>query len=280
MHTKKIAIIGAGNMGSCLLGGLITNKYPENLLWVSNPSVSKLRDLQIQYQATFNITTSNIEAAQAADVILFAVKPLILPKVLVELADIIKQNKPLIISTAAGVNENIIQHFLKAPTSIIRAMPNTPAILGCGASALFANAYVTSTEREIAENIFRAVGVVIWLAQEKLMNIVTAVSGCGPAYFFLMMEAIQNAGVSLGLSPEVARLLTLQTAYGAARMALESEKNVAELRAQVTSKGGTTESAIQVLESANIRDIFFQALKAADLRAEALASIIAKEMES
>jgi pyrroline-5-carboxylate reductase len=277
MHTKKIAIIGAGNMGSCLLGGLIASKYSE--VWISNPSLSKLNALQEKYHAKFNITTSNMEAAKTADVILFAVKPLILPKVLIELADIINLNKPLIISTAAGVYENIIQHFLQAPSSIIRAMPNTPAMLGCGASALFANAHVTAEEREIAENIFRAVGIVTWVTSEKLMDIVTAVSGCGPAYFFLIMEAIQNAGISLGLSPEIARLLTLQTAYGAARMALESEKNVTELRAQVTSKGGTTEEAIQVLESANIRDIFSRAIKAADLRAEALAGIIAKELE-
>lgn len=280
MHTKKIAIIGAGNMGSCLLGGLITSKYPENQLWMSNPSTEKLSALQTQYDAKFNITTSNIEAAETANVILFAVKPLILPKVLRELADIIHRNKPLIISTAAGVNEKIIQHFLKAPSSIVRAMPNTPAILGVGASALFANTHVSTEEREIAENIFRAVGIVVWLNEEKMMDIATAVSGCGPAYFFLVMEAIQNAGISLGLSPEVARLLTLQTAFGAARMALESEKNITELRTQVTSKGGTTEEAIRVLESANIRDIFSRALKAADLRAEALASIIAKEMES
>jgi pyrroline-5-carboxylate reductase len=280
MHTKKIAIIGAGNMGGCLLGGLIANKFPENQLWISNPSLQKLNDLQEKYHAKFNITTSNLEAARAADVILFAVKPLILPSVLKELADIIHLNKPLIISTAASVYENIIQHFLQAPSSIVRAMPNTPAMLGCGASALYANTHVTAEEREIAENIFRAVGIVAWVTSEKLMDIVTAVSGSGPAYFFLIMEAIQEAGVSLGLSPEVARLLTLQTGYGAARMALESDKCVKELRAQVTSKGGTTEAAIQVLESANIRDIFFQALKAADLRAEAVASILAKEMES
>jgi pyrroline-5-carboxylate reductase len=280
MHTQKIAIIGAGNMGGCLLGGLIANKYPENQLWISNPSLQKLKALQEKYHAKFNITTSNMEAAAAADVILFAVKPLVLPNVLKEVADVVNLNKPLIISTAAGVYENIIQHFLQAPSSIVRAMPNTPAMLGCGASALFANAHVTPAEREIAENIFRAVGIVTWVSSEKLMDIVTAVSGCGPAYFFLVMEAIQNAGVSLGLSPDIARLLTLQTAYGAARMALESDQSITELRAQVTSKGGTTEEAIRVLESANIRDIFFQALKAADLRAEALASIIAKEMES
>src|SRR6185437_13380430 len=169
MHTKKIAIIGAGNMGGCILGGLITSKYPENQLWVSNPSISKLSALQAQYHANFNITISNIEAAKAADVILFAVKPLMLPQVLSELADIINQNKPLIISTAAGVNENIIQHFLQTPSAIVRAMPNTPAILGCGASALFANAHVTAAEREIAENIFRAVGVVVWLNEEKMI---------------------------------------------------------------------------------------------------------------
>ncbi len=280
MHKKTIAIIGAGNMGGCLLGGLIANKYPENQLWISNPTPAKLNALQKQHQAAFNITTSNIEAAKTADVIVFAVKPLVLPKVLVELTDIIEINKPLLISTAAGVTENIIQHFLKFPASIIRAMPNTPSILGCGASALFANTHVTLTERDIAENIFRAVGIVVWLTEEKLIDVATAVSGCGPAYFFLIMEAIQNVGMSLGLSAETARLLTLQTAYGAACMALESEKSVAELRAQVTSKGGTTESAIQVLEQANIHDIFGKALKAANERAETLAGMIKKEMES
>lgn len=280
MKTKTIAIIGAGNIGSCLLGGLIANGYPESQLWVSNPSLQKLNALKELHNAKFTITTNNIEAAKAADIILLTVKPLILPNVLRELADTINQTRPLIISTAAGVHEKIIQHFLQPASSIVRAMPNTPAILGCGASALFANAHVTEAEREIAENIFRAIGIVVWIEQEKMMDIVTAVSGCGPAYFFLVMEAIQNAGVSLGLSPEISRLLTLQTAYGAARMALESEKCVTDLRMQVTSKGGTTEQAIHVLEQANIRDIFSQALKAADRRAEELANMIAKEMES
>jgi pyrroline-5-carboxylate reductase len=280
MHTHNIAIIGAGNMGSSLLGGLIANKYPGNQLWISNPSLPKLSVLQAQHHVEFNITTNNIEAANAADVILLTVKPLILPKVLTELAETLNLNKPLIISTAAGVNLTIIEHFLSQSASIVRAMPNTPSSVGCGASALFANSNVTSEQREIAENIFRAVGIVAWLTEEKLIDVVTAVSGSGPAYFFLIMEAIQNVGVSLGLTPDIARLLTLQTAYGAARMALESEKSVAELRAQVTSKGGTTEEAIKVLEQANIRDIFSQTLNAANHRAQTLASIITKEMES
>lgn len=277
MHTKKIAIIGAGNMGSCLLGGLLANNYPANQIWISNPSLPKLNALQSH--GKINMTTSNSEAAKSADVILFAVKPLILPTVLVELADIININKPLIISTVTGVSESVIEHFLRSKTSIVRAMPNTPAMIGCGASALFANTQVSANEREIAENIFRAVGMVVWVTAEKLMDAVTAVSGSGPAYFFLVIEAIQNAGVALGLSPEVSRLLTLQTAYGASRMALESEKNILELREQVTSKGGTTEQALQVLENANIRDIFNKALKAANDRSETLASMITKEME-
>lgn len=280
MKTKSIAIIGAGNMGGCLLNGLLANGYPENLLWISNPSTEKLTPLQNLTGKSFNITTNNIEATTSADIIILAVKPLVIPIVLHELAPIIKEKNPLIISTAAGVTESVIKHFMHAKASIVRAMPNTPAMLRCGATALYANTNVTTEERDIAESIFRAVGIVVWIEQEDQMDAVTAVSGCGPAYFFLIMEAIQNVGQSLGLSPETAQLLTLQTAYGAARMALENDKNVAELRKQVTSKGGTTEQAIHILETANIRDIFSQALSAADHRAKELANIITQQLES
>src|SRR5262249_8819999 len=156
-----------------------------------------------------------------------------------------------------------LQTWLGGNQSIVRAMPNTPALIRCGATALFANALVTEDQRNLAESIMRAVSVVVWLENEKWLDTVTALSGSGPAYFFIMMEALQTAGEELGLSSEIARLLCLQTAFGAARMALESEKTVAELRQQVTSPGGTTERAIQVLEEGKMREIFKKALQAA-----------------
>lgn len=280
MTKSNIAIIGAGNMGSCLLGGLIANDYPAENLWIANPSIEKLISLQQQFKKNFHITTDNVEAIKTADIIILAVKPLVLPKVVQQLATAIEQHKPLVISTAAGVHEAIVQHYLKGEIPIVRAMPNIPAIIGCGATALFANPHVSGSQRSIAESIFRAVGVAVWIEDEKLMDAITAVSGCGPAYFFLVMEAIQSAGEKLGLPSTVARLFTLETAYGAARMALESDKNTMELRKQVASPGGTTEQALRVLEEAKIRDIFADALQAANNRAKELAEILAKKMES
>ncbi len=149
-------------------------------------------------------------------------------------------------------------------------MPNTPALIGCGATALFANKYVTQHQQHLAETLLRAVGITTWVNEEKLIDAVTALSGSGPAYFFLIMEALQQAGEKMGLPAEIAQTLTLQTAYGASRMALESEKNIVELRAAVTSPNGTTEQAVKTLEKAGIREIMLNTVLAAKKRAEEL----------
>lgn len=272
-NTEAITIIGAGNMGTSLLEGFIANNYSPQKITITDQSNEKLNHLQ--KKLGIHTTTNNITAAKTADVVIFAIKPQIFSEVALELTETIQKKKPLIISIAAGITESSIQHWLGGSIPIVRSMPNTPALIGCGATALFANTYVNQEQRTLAESLLHAVGITLWLEEEKLIDVVTALSGSGPAYFFLIIEALQQAGETLGLSKEAASILALQTAYGAARLALESKKNIIELRAAVTSPGGTTEQAIKVLEQAKIREIMSSALLAAKTRAEELS----KELE-
>lgn len=271
LKKPTIAIIGAGHMGSSLAAGLLANDYPKENLWVTDLDLEKLKNLSNQLH--IHTTTNNLEAVQQAEVVILAVKPQILAPVVKNMAEKIQEHKPLIISIAAGVRENSIQKWLGGDIAIVRAMPNTPALLGCGASALFANDLTSDSERSLAETILRAVGIAVWIEDEKLMDVITALSGSGPAYFFLVMEALQKAAIELGLPKETARMLTLQTAFGSARMALESDTDIIELRKGVTSPGGTTERALEVLEE-NIHDIFKKALGAAKKRSEELAEML------
>ena len=275
MITPVIAIIGAGNMGSSLIGGLIQNGHPSHQLWASDPSEEKLSDLKLRFNV--NTTVDNRKAIESADIVVFAVKPQLLQTVATTVAPLIQANKPLVLSIAAGIRISSLQQWLGSHVAIVRAMPNTPALIGCGATALYANHHVNHTQHNMAESILRSVGVVVWLADEQLMDAVTALSGSGPAYFFLMMEILQDVAEQLGLDNESARLLTMQTALGAARMAIESGKPLAELRRHVTSPGGTTEKALSVLEESNIRGVFKAALQAAKLRSEELAEVMDKK---
>jgi pyrroline-5-carboxylate reductase len=268
MTTPVIAVIGTGNMGNSLIASLIRNNHPSDKIWAADPSEEKLRVLE--KNCSIRTTTTNQEAIKAADIVIFAIKPQIFSQVASELAESIQARKPLVISIAAGIRIADIEHCVGRDISIVRAMPNTPAMIGCGATALFGNQLVTKEEHNQAESILRAAGVVVWIEQEKLMDVVTALSGSGPAYFFLVMEAMQQAAVDLGLPAETARLLTMQTALGAVRMGLESDTPLETLRQQVTSPGGTTEKAIFVLEEHNIRGVFKHAIQAAKDRSEAL----------
>jgi pyrroline-5-carboxylate reductase len=177
---------------------------------------------------------------------------------------------PLVLSIAAGIRTVDLSRWLGKP-AVVRAMPNTPALLQCGATGLFAAPGVREGQRETAEAILRAAGLTVWVEDEALLDAVTAVSGSGPAYFFLVMELIENAGTRLGLDREQSRILTLQTALGAARMAMESGVDPAALRAQVTSPGGTTERALSVMGESNLAGIFDAALEAAKERAAEMA---------
>lgn len=267
-----IAFIGGGNMARSLLGGLIADGSDPQSLWVADPDAGQREGLRAQ----LGIQTSadNLSVAEQADVLVLAVKPQALRSVATELAPVVQRRRPLVVSVAAGIREPDVNRWLGGNTALVRCMPNTPALVGSGATGLYANAQVSTGQREQAETLLRAVGLTIWVAEERLLDSVTALSGSGPAYFFLVMEAMEQAGIELGLTPEQSRLLTLQTAFGAAKMALESSDGPAVLRARVTSKGGTTEQAIKTLRDHGLEALFAQAMKAAHDRARELGDLL------
>jgi pyrroline-5-carboxylate reductase len=265
MNPHTITFIGAGNMARSLIGGLLADGHdPARLLAADADAAARER-----LQRDFGITThaSNSDAARAADVIVLAVKPQSVAEVARGIAVDPGTDGRLVISIAAGIRLADLEGWLGTGTALVRAMPNTPALVQSGATALCANAHAGKDWREAAETILRAVGLTLWLDDEPQMDAVTALSGSGPAYFFLVMEALEAAGCRLGLPADTARVLTIQTAFGAAKMALEStDSNPAELRARVTSPGGTTERAIAVLQQGGIEALFERALAAGHAR--------------
>ncbi|MDH5485497.1 MAG: pyrroline-5-carboxylate reductase, partial [Gammaproteobacteria bacterium] len=237
-----ITFIGGGNMASSLIGGLLANQFPANQITVAEPDADKLEQLASQF--AINTSTDNRLAVAHADVVVLAVKPQIMQPVCRAIADTVQQKKPLIISIAAGIRSSDIDRWLGNHCALVRCMPNTPALLQAGATGLYANTQCSQAQQAIAEQILSAAGITLWVKDETQLDAVTAVSGSGPAYFFLLMEAMQKAGEQLGLDSDTAKQLSLQTALGAARMATEGNDDPATLRAKVTSKGGTTEAAI------------------------------------
>ena len=258
---QNLVFIGGGNMASALINGLLTDGTPADSIIVAEPDAVKRESLA----ARFGIRSreDNEGAAREADVLILAVKPQILKSVAEELSPMLKQRRPLCLSIAAGIKHDTLQSWLGEGVPLIRTMPNTPAMLQAGATGMYAGAGVSEQQREQAERIMRSVGLTSWVEDEEQMDAVTAVSGSGPAYFFLIMEAMEQAGIELGLEPGTAHILTLQTALGAARMAMENAATLAELRASVTSPGGTTEQAIQSFEDSGLRDIISQAMASA-----------------
>lgn len=270
MHPKTIGFIGGGNMAVSLIGGLIADGTPASQIWASAPSEATRQRLTEHFGIA--VSADNNEVVRHCNVVVLAVKPQKMHEVCTEIAAAVRSAKPLIISIAAGVRTADMARWLGDTTALIRTMPNTPALVQCGATALYATAQVSNSQRESAEAIMRAVGLTLWLEEESQMDAVTALSGSGPAYFFLVLEALEGAGVKLGLPAETARLLALQTAFGAAKMALESPEECATLRKRVTSPGGTTERAIGILEEGGLRQLFEEALRGARDRAGELAS--------
>lgn len=269
MSAPQLAFIGGGNMASALIGGLVEKGFSAQQIIASDVMPATLERLAAI--APVRTTTDNKIAIANADVVLLAVKPQVMKQVLTPLAATLQQRRPLIISIAAGIEIRSIEQWLGGALPIVRCMPNTPALVQLGATGLFANAAVSAAQRQLADDILRAVGIALWLEREEQIDAVTAVSGSGPAYFFLVMEAMQAAGEQLGLSNEVAKALTLQTALGAAQMALASDVEVDELRRRVTSPNGTTEHAIASFEQDDLRGVFARALTACRDRSQALA---------
>ena len=270
MIATTLAFIGGGNMTGSLVGGLIADGWDPALIHVADPDPQQTERLAQRFSVV--TTRDNASAAAQARTVVLAVKPQTSGAVARELAPVIEKQRPLVISIAAGIRESTLRGWLGEHTAIVRCMPNTPALVQSGATALYANPVVSEAQRNLAESILRAVGLAIWIEDESLMDAVTALSGSGPAYFFLFMEALQSAGRQLGLSEEAARLLTLQTAFGASKMALESPEDAALLRQRVSSPGGTTERAIKVFRQHGFDEIVLQALQAATERSRELAA--------
>ncbi|KAI8097739.1 pyrroline-5-carboxylate reductase [Halteromyces radiatus] len=261
-----ISFIGGGNMAEAILGGLHASGHVGSKLKYSEPFAERLSYMQTKYPE-LNGSADNFQAIEGADVVILAVKPQVLRQVLSSCATaLLKNPNTLIISIAAGITTQDIYKWMNTdqPASIVRCMPNTPSLLGEGAIGLYATESVSQQQRMASENIMRAVAKeVLWVDNEALIDSVTGISGSGPAYFFLIMEAMQNAGIAAGLTPEDAKALTLQTCLGATRMAQTSEDDLATLRRKVTSPKGTTEAAINSMEANNIRQIMKDAVFAA-----------------
>ena len=261
----NICFIGGGNMAQALIGGLISRGLPPTRITVSDP-VEKVRLLLAEKDVC--VTDDNIAAIHDADIVLFAVKPQVLASVLKPLKGLFEGK--LVMSIVAGAEIATITTLL-ATDRIVRVMPNTPALVQTGAHGLYATEAVDSKDRELASQVLAATGLTLWVNSEAQIDAVTAVSGSGPAYFFYMMESMIRAGKNLGLDEKVATALTLQTALGAAQMAITSANTPAELRKNVTSPNGTTQAALEVFDRAQISQNIQAALAAAQKRSQELA---------
>ncbi len=272
---RTLAFIGGGHMARALIGGLLARGFQAAGLRVSDPDPAQREALARDF-AGITVEAGNRAAATGAATWVLAVKPQQLAAVARDLAALARAERPLVVSIAAGIRVDDVASWLDPAVPIVRAMPNRPALLGAGVTALFAAAGVDQAGRERAGRILGAVGSVAWLDDESLMDAVTAVSGSGPAYLFLLVEMLEAAARAEGLPADVARHLVVGTVHGAARMAQELGLDPAVLREQVTSRGGTTAAALDVLEQAGIRDTFARAIRAGRQRSEQLAAEFGK----
>ncbi len=269
----RIAFIGGGNMARSLIGGLIAGGTQAASIAVAEP----VADLRHALAADFGVEVHGdaVSAATGAQTWLLAVKPQVLPEVCASLAQLAQAQQPLVISIAAGITSAQIARWLGGDVAVVRCMPNTPALLGAGVTGLHANRAVDDAGRRIAQALLAGAGKTVWIDDEDLMDSVTAVSGSGPAYVFLLAEALQAAAEAEGLAPETARVLTVQTLLGAARM-LDADPHVpaAELRRRVTSPGGTTQAALDSFAADGFAAMVQRAVHAARLRGAELSAAL------
>jgi pyrroline-5-carboxylate reductase len=269
-NIRKLAFIGGGNMATALIGGLAKRGLRGDRVVVADPSAGQLQQLVGQYGV--GIAADNASAVAGAEVVVLAVKPQQMRGVALGLAPALMAARPLVISVAAGIPHAALARWFGPMIAVVRTMPNRPALNGFGATGLYAPASVGAAHRALAESIMAAVSATVWVEHESQMDTVTALSGSGPAYFFLFMEALEAAAHERGLPRDIAHRLTLETAFGAAQMARQSADSLAVLREQVTSKGGTTAAALAVLDAAGLRAIVAHAVAAADRRSAELAA--------
>jgi pyrroline-5-carboxylate reductase len=263
------AFIGGGNMGGALIRGLIARGLAPQKISVGE--AVQARRIQLADELGVHVTADNREAAVDADVVVLAVKPQDMATTTQQLAAVLAPRKPLVLSIAAGIRVADIAGWCGAGVPVVRAMPNRPALNNAGASAIYAGTELRADHRKLAEDVLGAAGTTVWVPDESLLDVVTALSGSGPAYFFLLAELMTDAAVKLGLQRDSARELAIQTLYGSGLMARQSDGDLARLRAEVTSKGGTTEAAVRSFEAANLRDIVAAALAAATERGREMA---------
>jgi pyrroline-5-carboxylate reductase len=274
----KAAFIGGGNMGGALIRGLIVRGLPPQNISVGE--ANQQRRIALADELGVHVTADNREAVVNADVVVLAVKPQDMANTTQALADVFSQRPPLVLSIAAGIRVADIASWCGAGVAVTRAMPNRPALNNAGASALYAPAGLSDAHRNLAATVLGAVGTTVWVQDEEALDVVTALSGSGPAYFFLLTELMTDAAVNLGLDRESAQELALQTLYGSGQMARASDGDLVRLRAEVTSKGGTTEAAVRSFDAANLRTVVADALRAATDRGREMARAYGKGPKS
>lgn len=271
--SPTISFIGAGNMASAIIGGMLDSGFQAADIWVSAPDDDHLQSIRKRFGVS--VTTENRYCAQQADVVILAVKPQVMADVCRDIAPVVQNTRPLMISIAAGLEAATLDSWLGGGLPLVRVMPNTPSLVGKGAAGLFANKQVTEQQRQTAESVFSSIGTALWVADEDQLHAVTALSGSGPAYFFLMLEALEEAATAAGIEASTARQLAIQTMAGAAEMAARSEHDPAQLKRNVMSPGGTTERAIQSFEDGGLRQLVGKAYRAACERSEEMARELA-----
>jgi len=275
MNNTHLAIIGGGNMGRALIGGLLRRgTRPEQISVgesVAEARAALARDLGV------TATADNSAAVETAALVVLAVKPQDAASVLAALGPLLQRNHPIVLSIAAGIRTAALEAWCGAGVPIVRAMPNRPALVGAGVTGLFAPAHVAAAPRSAAERVMQAVGEAVWVSSEEDLDVVTALSGSGPAYFFLLAELMTQAAVELGLQPQAARRFAVATLHGAGLLAHASDGDLGRLRAEVTSKGGTTEAALRTLDAADLRGIVAGAIGAATRRSRELAAQFGSE---
>ena len=264
-----IGFIGAGNMAYALIKGLLNNGFDANQINISDPNEELLRNRESELKVT--TYPDNASLLSNSDVIFFAVKPQVLSNVCLELKGTVK-SKHLFVSIVAGIRSSDINRWLGGNFSLIRTMPNTPALFQSGVTGLFSNEHVDNDQKSLVSSILSSVGECFWVNEEKLIDAITAISGSGPAYFFLLMESMKQAGMALGLDEETANSLSVQTAYGASLMANKTGKDSRTLRAEVTSPNGTTQTAIESFQDQNFEGIVANATRAAYDRAREISN--------
>jgi pyrroline-5-carboxylate reductase len=263
-----IAFIGGGNMARSIIGGLLQQGFDKSAIHVSEPY--EPTRIALSQELALQVLDDNAAVAKAGHIWLFAVKPQVMKSVCLGLSALAQTQKPLIISIAAGITSTQLNAWLGGHMAVVRVMPNTPALLGAGASGLYANTQVSAEQKRLAEQLFCATGTATWIEQEALIDTVTALSGSGPAYVFLLAEAMQAAAEQQGLPQEAARALAVQTFVGAAKMLNESGEPADVLRQRVTSPNGTTHAAIIQFEQGGLRELVQTAMDAAAERGRTL----------